>query len=195
MHKTVIIILLVLGVGNVQGSIVEFTEDWVIHPGDEYDVVSVLNDATVGMTGGVVWELYATEFSTINVFDGIVRSLYTYDSSNTYVYGGTIDASLCVAGSSTVSLFGGQQFGYVAIFDSGVLKIYGFGFEYEATGPDRRSGILSGYWLDGTPFNGMYLRMLPEPFPGSQIILTPEPGTLVILSLGGMILRRRMVSR
>jgi len=195
MYKTVIFILIVLGVANVQGSIVEFTEDWVIHVGDEYDIVSVLNDATVGMTGGEVGKFYAREFSTVNVFDGVVRSLYAYDSSSIYIYGGTIDRTLYVAGSSSVSLFGGEEFGDVAIFDSGVLKIYGYGFEFRPTGTDPRSGMLSGYWLDGTPFSGMYLRMLPEPFPGSQITLIPEPATLLFLSLGGVILRRRMVCR
>ena len=188
MYKTVIFILIVLGVGNVQGSIVEFTEDWVIHEGDEYDIVSILNDAIVGMTGSEVWGIHAKESSTFNLFDGVAHRVYAESSSSIYIYGGTIDRSLNVAGSSTVSLFGGEEFGDVAIFDSEVLKIYGYGFEYQPAGAG--SGMLSGYWLDGTPFSGMYLRMLPEPFPGSQIVLIPEPSTLFLLLLGGLVVKK-----
>jgi hypothetical protein len=188
MYKTVIFILIVFGLGNVQGSIVEFNEDWVIHEGDEYDIVSVLNDATVGMTGSEVWEIHAKESSTFNLFDGVAYSVYAENSSSIYIYGGTIDRSLYLSGSSTANLFGGEIAADVVIFDSGRLNVYGYGFEYRPAGG---SGWLSGYWLDGTPFNDMYLRILPEPFPGSHVVLIPEPTTLLLLALGGAIIRRR----
>ena len=56
-------------------------------------------------------------------------------------------------------------------------------------GSAGKTGWLSGYWLDGTAFSRIYLRNLPEPFPGSHVVLIPEPGTFLLLSLGGLILR------
>jgi len=189
MYKAVIFILIVLGVGNVQGSIVEFNDDWVIHEGDDYDEVYIYDEATVGMTGGEVWKLYSNDSSTFNLFDGVVYWLRAYDSSTINIYGGSIDRLLGIGDSSVVNLFGGQVATDVVMSDSGTLKIYGYGFEYRPAGPG--SGWLSGYWLDGTAFSEMYLRYLPEPFPGSHVVLIPEPTTLLLLALGAAIIRRR----
>jgi hypothetical protein len=197
MHKIRVVILLLVmlaGAGRVQATIVEFYEDWIIHEGDEYDEVHIYNDATIGITGGEVGHLYANDSSTVNLFDGVVYSLYAYDSSTIYIYGGLIDRSVSVADSSIASLYGGMSGAEVRIFDSGIVRIYGYGFEWEPT-LGGETGWLSGYWLDGTSFSRMYLRNLPEPFPGSQVVLIPEPGALLLLALGSLGLRKRSFSR
>jgi len=190
--KGILAILLVTTSGAVfspevvQGTIVEFHDDWIIHEGDEYAEVHVYDDATVGMTGGRVVDLYANDSSTVNLFDGEVLWLYAEDSSRICMYGGSIDRALSLTGSSVASLYGGMSGAEVDIFDSGVVKVYGYGFEFQSTGPPGTTGWLSGYWLDGTPFNKMYLRNLPEPFPGSHVVLIPEPGTVLLVALGGV---------
>lgn len=135
--------------------------------------------------------LFAWYSSTVNLFGGVVYQLSTRDSSTVYMYGGEIDRVLSVGDSSVASLFGGKIAADVAIFDSGMVKIYGYDFHWQRSGGGAESGMLSGYWLDGTAFSGMYLRNLPEPFPGSHIVLIPEPCTFLLLSLGSFILRRQ----
>jgi hypothetical protein len=192
MHKIRIAILVVVvlaGAGRVEATVVEFREDWLIHEGDEYDQVHVYDDATVGITGGRVLDLYANDSSTVNLFDGEVLWLYGSDSSRIYMYGGSIDRALTLTGSSVASLYGGMSDVEIRIFDSGIVRFYGYGFEFEPTGASGKSGMLSGYWLDGASFSGIYLRNLPEPFPGTQVVLIPEPASFLLLSLGGLILR------
>lgn len=197
MHKIPITILLLsmLAIsGQVHATIVEFNQDGLIKKGDEYDFVSVFDDATVGMTGGVVEHLHADDSSTFILFDGDIGWLVASDSSKMYVYGGSIEHSLIVDRRSTVSLFGGTIGQNLTIPNFGKVNIYGYGFEWKPSESSGRNGSLSGYWLGGTPFT-ISLRDLPEPFPGSQIALIPEPATFLLVLLGGLILRKQNHSR
>jgi hypothetical protein len=196
MRKIAIIFMLVLTVGivgRVQATIVEFHDDWIIHEGDEYESVVIFNDATLGMTGGVVGRVHANDSSRFNLFYGLVSELVASDASTVYMYGGAIEGSLIVDRLSSVSLFGGTIGEALTIPHSGTVNIYGYGFNWERAAGPAESGWLSGYWLDGTPFS-MYLRNLPEPFPGSHVVLIPEPGALLFLALGSLGLRKRSLS-
>jgi hypothetical protein len=166
-------------------------EDWLIHEGDDYDIVSVLNDATLGMTGGEVRRLYTNHASTLNFFDGTVSWLTASDTSTMYIYGGLTEHALILERESTVNLFGGTIGERVRIYDSGRVNIYGYGFEFLADGGTGGiSGLLSGYWLDHTPFT-IRFEDLSEPFPGTQIQLIPEPSVFLLLCFGALILKWR----
>jgi len=181
---TILVLLTLVAAGKVQATIVEFHDDWIIQEGDEYEKVYVYDDATVGITGGKVRDLYANDSSIVNIFAGDVTWLYSSGSSTINIYGGEIDRALRIKDSGVANLFGGDGALEIAIFDSGILKIFGYGFEWQPIGEGSRTGLLSGDWLDGTPFSGMYLRNLPEPFPGSQVVLIPEPATIFLLAVG-----------
>jgi len=184
--------LLLLAAATAQATIRrDIYSDAVIQPGNEYDVVNLYEDATVGMTGGKVqYSLYTKDSSTLNLFDGEVSFLCVYDSSRLYMYGGQIRRSLALSGSGAASVFGGIIGPEIQIYDSGVLTVHGYAFEWQAFTSLGTEGFLSGNLLDGTPFRA-HLRTLPEPFPGSYVVLVPEPGTLLIFSIGGLILLGR----
>jgi len=184
-----VLLIAVFGGSNAKGTIIY--GDWLIHEGDEYDIVSVVNNATVGMTGGEVGHLHTNDSSTLNLFGGMVSWLIASDTSTMNIYGALIEHALIVDRQSTVNLFGGTICQGVTIPHSGIVNVYGYAFDFRPG--NEGNGWLSGYWLDNTPFS-IYFMDSADPFPGSQIVLIPEPNTLVVLLLGGLMLRKRTVS-
>jgi len=165
--------------------------DTVIQAGNEYEVVKIHDDATVGMTGGKVqYSLDTTDVSTFNLFGGYIQSLHVYDSSKSYMYGGEIGRALVLSGSGAAHVLGGIVGLEIRIYDSGVLTVHGHAFEWEPFTSLGTEGFLSGYLLDGTPFR-THLRMLPEPFPGSHVLLVPEPSMFVMFSACTLIFLKR----
>lgn len=188
MRVLIVLALILLSGGAAKATLIY--EDWLIHEGDEYDIVSVLNDATLGMTGGKVEHLHTSDSSTLNLFDGMVSWLIASDTSTMYIYGGLTEHALILERESTVNLFGGTIGEGVRISGSARVNIYGYGFEFLADGGTGGiSGLLSGYWLDHTPFT-IRFKDLSKPFPGTQIQLIPEPATLLLLSLGGLVVKK-----
>jgi len=180
-----VLVLVLLSGGAAEATLIY--EDWLIHEGDDYDIVSVLNDATLGMTGGKVEHLHTDGSSTLNLFDGMVSWLIASDTSTMNIYGGLIEHALIVDRQSSVNLFGGTITEGVTIPHSGRVNVYGYGFDFRSGW--EGNGWLSGYWLDDTPFS-IYFMDSAEPFPGSQIVLIPEPSTLFLLLLGGLVVKK-----
>jgi len=187
-----ILALLALAPGLCYATIIDFYTDGTIEDGDDYERVNVFADASVSVTGGEIRNFYSYESSWVNMASGDMSWLYLFDTSEVDISGGVVGRSLTLSDSSTVNLVGGQITDYVAIFDSATLNVYGYGFDFARDGGMSESGWLSGYWVDGTGF-AMYLRNLPEPFPGIQVGLhvIPEPSTVLLFVLGGVLLKKR----
>jgi len=186
-------ILLFMTVGAKGTLKLDVYEDTVIQPGDELNIVNTYNDATVGMTGGNVIDLHTFETSVFNFFNGQIDSLYLSDSSTLYMYGGQIGSAIRLSGSAKANILGGDIGPEISIHDSAVAIFHGSNFLWEDTGTGR-SGFLSGYLVDDTPFR-TYLRGLPEAFPGSHVVLIPEPCTLLMFAIGTLSLSGRRIAR
>ncbi len=155
---------------------ITFFEDGVINDGESYDDVFVYGDATVvDVKGGKIGKLWCRDRSIVNISGGRVTYAQSYDRSTINIDGGTItEPSIWDAGGTInvsggtcwnirvrdgeLNMLGGQVTG-VGIYTpapGGVVKIYGYGFEYYPfTG--RSDGRLKGFWLDGTPFDVDFL--------------------------------------
>jgi len=161
--------------------------------------------STVNVTAGHVLRLDAREFSTANVSGGEVDMLEAWDSATVKVFPDATLIRLNASGSGTAYMSGGTT-KYVGAGDSSIMhlyggaitdclgaqdssriNIYGYGFNYDPLAGSRAGGQLTGFWLDDTPFSiDLY-----DPETYSHITLIPEPTSLLLLALGGLLLKRK----
>lgn len=142
-------------------------------------------------TGGVMYTgIYDASIANIN--GGEFSSIYAYDNSVVNITGGEI-RSLDSDGNSNIILSGGAvtylrisilnladdwaTVTFICDLDSLVIDIM-----------NVEDGIISGNWLDGTSFEMGIIR--PE-MTLEHINFIPEPTTLGLLGLGGLLIRRK----
>jgi hypothetical protein len=147
------LVVVLLGIAEVQAVDVYFYSDAVIEDGDDYRIVRVFDTLP--------------EHTTVDMYGGSVASLRTYDSSIVNIYGGSVLAEIRIASSSTVNLLAGT-INLDALFvidsstlnvyggdllvgnspgfsDSSTVNIYGYGFNYDGF-------LLRGFLSDGSAF-------------------------------------------
>jgi hypothetical protein len=136
--------------------------------------LQALNSSTVNFSGGSMGDLYARNSSTVNFSGGSVSNdLRAYDSSVVDISGGSVSV-LKALNSSTANISGGQvgvlyaynsstanisggQVGGLWATDSSTVIFHGRGFRAVGglvlDGERVLSvGVLSGEWMDGTPW-------------------------------------------
>jgi len=186
---TILAVVMLCGVYPVRAVDVDFYSDAIIRPGDAYDVVSVYDTppvpTVVHMFGGSVYRFRTYDSSIVNIFAGeLERGGVMWESSTMNIYGGDImlDGPL-FTDSSTLNIYGGDVFlGAPHAEDSSTINIYGYGFsEFPAFS-------LTGYLADGSPFKFIELT---HAISHINLIVIPEPTTLLLLGLGGLLLRKR----
>jgi len=189
---------------EAQGTSISFYSDGTIDEPNVYMNVGIWNDATVDMYGGAVTnDLAVNDESTFNLWGGLASEIYNNSMVNIYggevtstiamgpstitnIYGGTITTSwstFYVSTSATLNIYGGNiNVGGCSFWGDKTVNIYGYGFDY-----DPGSYVLTGFLADDSPFtlndvdNDEYQR----------INLIPEPGTVLLLGLGGLALLRK----
>lgn len=179
-----------------------FYDDDIIQDGDIYpwpDPVHVYDTppdtTTIQMTGGSIDTIFMHDTSTLNVSDGYIAWVNGQDSSTIEIIGG--DISRLYANDSSIFNIHGGRFGWLdSAFDtlltaniSGVFNIFGYGFTYTPAEVGEGSFLLKGFWRNGDPFRvGLTDRVY-----SNHVILheVPEPCTLSLLALGGLLLRRK----
>jgi hypothetical protein len=193
----------------------DLTDDLTISSGDHYwyvdaDEASVIDIvggevedlltfafSSTDIAGGLTQKLEALQASTIDISGGEIWNLSAYDQSQVSITGGKVEW-LFVSGSSEATVTDGEV-GRIWANSSSSVNIYGYDlsynpqFEYDGT-REEWEGLLTGYWENEVPFNittwdeSTYDQMVLYdlgPLP------TPEPGTLLLLGLGALALRRR----
>ena len=126
------------------------------------------------------------EQTVVNLLNGSISRLSCFDNSIVNMYGGLINTSVGADDNSTLNLYGGDIV-EAWVTENATLNIYGYGFQTELIGSGAHT-LLTGFWLDGSEFSIMFRRSntLPE-----QVNLLPEPATLLLLCVGGLVLRKR----
>ncbi|MDP6044813.1 MAG: PEP-CTERM sorting domain-containing protein [Phycisphaerae bacterium] len=129
--------------------------------------------ATAYLSNGEAGGFYAVETGTAYMSGGQANNIYAHESGTMYVSGG--QANSLYAYNLSKTTFIAQEFSL------------GTGLSVDGNRL-RGTGSLSGRWLDGEPWT-IYIRNNNA---DATVLLTPEPATLSLLALGGlMILRRR----
>jgi hypothetical protein len=198
---------------NISGGIVDYLHThnsstvnisggWVgSWPGPGERTISSHNSSTINvyeggfLAGGssAYFELF--DSSTLNVYDGDIDIFFgAFDSTTVNVYGGSF-MSFRAAGNSITNIYGGE-IGYPWGFDvmpSAAVNIYGYEFVYDPhwfwaeddlIWGTRWVSRLTGIGFDGTPIE---IIDIPDPAMTPNINLIPEPGTILLLALGGLL--------
>jgi hypothetical protein len=133
--------------------------------------VGVINDAILDVRGGSISVyLVSTDFAKVNVFDGDIDELWTRGNSVAKIYGGLINL--------------------LKSEDSSLVYLYAYDVMYHPAGGGifgDRPFIEGTYYENDTPFS--FLLAGTVVYPHIQVV--PEPATIFLLGLGGLLLRSR----
>ena len=192
---TYLFVFLVLTIFTItaQADISQYTGTLSVQSGDSHAHTYIWNDAELDMTGGTLQSLDMFNSSTADISGGnITQGAYAWDNSTVDISDGFIGWNLDASDSSTVNLYGGVITDWLYATDSSVVNIYGYGFSYDSDTGGWNGGQLTGYWLDDTPFSIDLLDNIDiDSTYYDHVNLVPEPGSLILIGLGGLILRRK----
>jgi len=187
----ILAVVISLGVCPVKAGNVDFYSDAIIRPGEVYDIVSVYDTPPVP--------------TIVHMFGGKIRTLKTYDSSSANIHDGQISESINIYNLSTVNIHGGNiDLIYFAVSDLGTLNIYGgelcvdnapyfsesstvniYGYDFSYDGVRH----LTGFLADGSSF--IFSELSPSRYSHMNLIVIPEPITILLFSLGSSLIRKR----
>ena len=185
--------------GSIKTGVFAFDNSQVAISGGVMGVLYTFDDSQVAVSGGSMGSLATEGSSQITVSGGSMDYLAVNINSRVIVSGGKV-GDLGVHHSSQVIVSGGLLEGDMYLSTNGVLTIDGSDFAIDGTpvGYIELTSILGlGYddepyrRLTGTLLNGDPLDNDFRIGNSAKIILVPEPATLLLLGLGGLILRRK----
>lgn len=164
-----IYISMALSSNQAHAAIVNITDD-------QYYQDYTVSSGTLNLLGGSVENLTVRSQATVNIQAGQVNTLWAYPESVINILGGSV-------GEIVIGIDAHQQLA--------VLNIFGNSLQYEQLGPGPVSIQIQGLYANGHTIN---IRWLDEADPASQyshMFPNPEPATILILSLGFVILRKK----
>jgi hypothetical protein len=163
-----------------------------IYNGESFGQFFVRNDATVNVFGGQIDAFYMEDHSTLNVYSGNINVYASLIENSTANFFGGITKSIMAGENSRVTLSGGQikelQSKYYSADPQHITLICQSG--YLLTYTNTAITGVSGLWIDGTSFNIKLGTMYGSDIL-SNITIIPEPATMLLLGIGGLLIRRK----
>jgi hypothetical protein len=179
--------VMLLGVCPVQADTEWYSGHHVITDDNEpFGEIYIYNTVTLDILGGDIFRLDTYDTTITNWYDGQMDTLKTHDDSIVNIYGGSLDI-LREAENSVVSLYGGSL-GRFASDQNGFLNLYAYDVIHHTTG-----GYWNGGWVEGRYLNdNSYFDFdIPDDDTFLHINVIPEPTTLLLFGLGGLLLRKK----
>lgn len=189
------------------------------NPGTHLDLVNggnigklyMFQKSSLNMTGGTINSLLrGWGNSTITISGGSIYDFYTLDNSTATMTGGMVQGTLAAGFNSIITMSGGS-FGKTMAYYNGIINLVGTDFKVDGTPlsygdklsnfatfypiiPDGQgyytncySGTITGRLADGSYLNNTFII---DATGTANIYVVPEPATLLLLGLGGLVLRK-----
>jgi hypothetical protein len=159
------------------------------------------NDSIINISGGYVSQLGFFGNSRANISSGNIGYLWAHDNSQLTISGGTISSRLEIYESSKVIMSGGtippDSLTLVCTNAEWIISGSSFAIDGSPVEYGRISSILNSGWqsepyrrITGILANGDLLNtQFKISNDTASIVLVPEPATLSLLAIGGMVLR------
>ena len=162
----------------------------VTFSGGSVDWLTATDDSQVTVSGGSVDWLMAPDRSQVTVSGGSIGDLWASSYRQVNISGGSLNGlrarGTCQVDISGGIIGGGGQIDGIMAADNCTVTVFGSNFNY-GYGPIQDShGILTGILLNADPLNAHF-----EIWDDAKIVLVPEPATLLLLSLGAVMVRRK----
>jgi len=146
--------------------------------------VWLLNDATADITGGWIGNLLCYDSSAVDVFEtSEIDLIKPFDSSIAQIHTGTIN-KLFAVGSSNTTIYGGSL-NVIQAVDTSEIFLYVSSYAWDPLGGSREGGLLTGFWLDS--MNSFSIELQTEGVI-DHLNFIPEPSTITIMAIGGLML-------
>lgn len=160
----------------------------------------------VGIYGGTIDSMIAHNYSVIEMNAGeVIRDFHISDNSKAMISGGVFRMGIEASSSSEVTISGGEISGVFCLLNSGLIILDGSSFvingesigygdlasDYAIAATDPwgypcLTGTVTGLLANGDMLSNSFVI-----YDDGDITFVPEPGTVVLLLLGGLLLRRR----
>ena len=165
--------------------------------------------------GSSVGNLVAWDYATVTMTGGSVAShLYTGNDGTITMTGGSVGGHLVAWDNAAITMTGGSVGGHLMAWVDATIYLDGTGFQitdldgnitslsygdkltdfasfYDGMGLDYYTGTITGTLADGSALNDVfYINNIGMYAGTADIIIIPEPCSLVLLGLGSLVLGR-----
>jgi hypothetical protein len=160
---TILAVVMLFGVCPVKADTVWISGHHEIFDGDVYGEIWMYNDATADMFGGDVSKLELFDVTVIDILGGEMDILRTHDNSIINIYSCILDE--------------------LHSYDNSFVYLYAYDVTY-----DDMTQMIEGIYYKDSSFFSIYLLHGQDTY--SHITVVPEPSTIFLLSLGGLLFRK-----
>ncbi|MFA5292624.1 MAG: hypothetical protein WC496_06265 [Phycisphaerae bacterium] len=179
----------------------------VIDANQTYDgVIEMYNDSSLDMYSGSIQSIEAYDETIINLRDGHITEFRAYGESTFNVLGGDINQLMSLETSIT-NLYAGEiyalwgkknsiiniynsQIDILMAMENSIVNLYAYDIIHTVTGGIYNLGQVTGkYYLDDSSF--CFDLAYGDGNVYSHINIVPEPTMLMLLSFGGLLLRKK----
>ena len=175
----------------------------VINGGSIEMELRMQDNSTANINGGSIGGLWAGGTTDIQINNGLISyGIEMMGSSTTIVNGGTIDSNVQAWENSTIEICGGTISQLLAL-GNGTIYLYGTEFmvgnhvlsygdslrNYGTINGNEITGTITGKLQDDSILSNTFTIYGLDT--NADIIVIPEPASLLLLGAGGLVLRKR----
>ena len=157
--------------------------------GGDIDTIGNYGSSILNISGGKAGvDAVAADNSVVNMSDGIAGSYFVWNNAKLKFSGGELNG-IWLSSNATTTLSGGSINSISSAQYSDSLKHITLICDVDSV--NYTGSLLTGNWLNGTNFSIMLNDQSGYDSVYSNIEFIPEPATLILLGLGGLLIRKK----